>query len=196
MRKVIVCNIMSLDGCYTGADDNVMVMPMDPSFDRMNVEHMRAATTILVGRESFELFRSYWPPVSDQPGHSDHNREISRRWREVEIIVVSDSLVIDPALPLASNSVVVSRAEAATQVATLKEHDGGEILIFGSHTTWTALLRAGVVDELHLMVGAAVVGDGRRMFPPDLAMSLRLIGVSSSDGSSNVVVRYAVAPVG
>jgi hypothetical protein len=54
MRKVIVCNIMSLDGCYTGPGDNIMVMPMDPTFDRMNAEHMRAATTLVLGRTSYE----------------------------------------------------------------------------------------------------------------------------------------------
>jgi dihydrofolate reductase len=130
--------------------------------------------------------------VADQPGHSEDNKDISRRYRDIEIVIVSDSLVIDPALPLASNSLVVGRADAAVHVATLKEHDGGDILIFGSHTMWTGLLRAGVVDELHLMVGAAVVGDGRRIFPADLPVTLRLLGVSSSAESSNVVVRYAV----
>jgi dihydrofolate reductase len=192
MRKVIVCNIMSLDGCYTGPDDNVMVMPMDPSFDRFNVEHMRAAGTLLLGRASYEGFRSYWPPVADEPGHSPDNREISRRYRDIEIVVVSDTLTLDPRLPLADNTVVVGRSAAASHVAKLKEGDGGDNLIFGSHTTWTGLLRAGVVDELHLMVGCALVGDGRRMFAPDLDVSLRLLGATTSTDSGNVVLRYAV----
>jgi dihydrofolate reductase len=192
MRKVIVCNIMSVDGCYTGPGDDVMVMPMDPTFDRMNVEHMRSASTLLLGRTSYEMFRSFWPPVADQPGHSADHYEISRWFRDLEIVVVSDGLTLDPSAPLFSNSSVVSRSEAATRVAALKEGDGGDILIFGSHAMWTALLRAGIVDELHLMVGAAVIGAGRRMFPADLAVSLRLLGVSSSGSSSNVVVRYAV----
>jgi dihydrofolate reductase len=192
MRKVIVCNIMSLDGCYTGPDDNVMVMPMDPSFDSMNASHLRSASTLLLGRRSYEMFRSFWPQVADQPGQSADNREISLRYREVEIVVVSDSLKLDPAMPLYGNTSVVRRADAAARVAEMKKEDGEDILTFGSHTMWTGLLRAGAVDELHLMVGATLVGDGRRMFPADLSASLRLLDVSSSAGSSNVVVRYAV----
>jgi hypothetical protein len=33
MRKLIVCNIMSLDGYYEGPDGNVMVLPLDAAFD-------------------------------------------------------------------------------------------------------------------------------------------------------------------
>jgi dihydrofolate reductase len=193
MRKVIVCNIMSLDGCYTGGDGDVMVMPMDATFDRFNVEHMRAATTLLVGRKSYEGFRSYWPPVEHQPGESADNREISRRWKETELLVVSDTLTPAPGSPMTANTSVVGRSAAASHVAKLKEADGGDILIFGSHTTWTALLLAGVVDELHLMVGCALVGDGRRMFGPAPGVTLTLLGVTTSTGSGNVVLRYAVA---
>jgi dihydrofolate reductase len=106
--------------------------------------------------------------------------------------VVSDSLELDPGLPLYGNSSVVGRADAAARVGEWKKEDGDDILIFGSHTMWTGLLRAGVVDELHLMIGATLVGDGRRMFPSDLSAALRLLDVSASAGSSNAVVRYAV----
>jgi dihydrofolate reductase len=192
MRKVIVCNIMSLDGRYTGPADDVMVMPMDESFDRMNIEHMRSASTLLLGRATYELFRSYWPPVADRPEESDDNRAISRRFRDLEIVVVSDTLTPDPSLPWHDNTVIVGRSDAAAHVATLKGGDGGDILTFGSHAVWTGLLRAGAVDELHLMVGAALVGAGRPMFAPDASASLRLLGVTTSTRSSNVIVRYAV----
>lgn len=33
MRKLIVANIMSLDGYYEGPDKNVMVLTMDGAFD-------------------------------------------------------------------------------------------------------------------------------------------------------------------
>jgi dihydrofolate reductase len=194
MRKVIVCNIMSLDGYYTGPDDNIMVMPMNPSFDAFNVEHMRAADTLLLGRSSYEGFRSYWPPVADNPDESDDNREISRRYRDIGIVVVSDTLTPDPAQPLADNTTIVGRADAARHVTDLKAQAGGDILIFGSHTLWRSLLDAGVVDELHLMIGAAIVGGGRPMFDDGPAVSLTLLGSRTYEGSANVVVRYAVQP--
>ena len=52
MRKLIVTNIVSLDGYYTGPDNNVMVLPMDGAFDLYNVERLRAADTLLLGRST------------------------------------------------------------------------------------------------------------------------------------------------
>lgn len=54
MRKLIVCNIMSLDGYYEGAGKNVMPLfdyrreayPADESFDAYNAERLRHADTL------------------------------------------------------------------------------------------------------------------------------------------------------
>ena len=67
MRKLVVCNIMSLDGYYTGPGDDVMVMPMDEAFNAYNAERLRAADTLLVGRHSYLGFKGFWPPQADDP---------------------------------------------------------------------------------------------------------------------------------
>jgi dihydrofolate reductase len=67
MRKLIVSNAMSLDGYYAGPDDNVMVLELDPAFDAYNAERLRAAGTLLLGRRSFEGFKSFWPSLADDP---------------------------------------------------------------------------------------------------------------------------------
>ncbi|MEO7912924.1 MAG: hypothetical protein ABIV47_25020 [Roseiflexaceae bacterium] len=61
MRKLIVGNIMSLDGYYTGPDNNIVVMPMDAAFDAYNAERLRAADTLLLGRTSCDGFKDYFP---------------------------------------------------------------------------------------------------------------------------------------
>jgi hypothetical protein len=48
MRKLVVCNIMSLDGYYDGPGQDVMVMPMDEAFDAYNAERLRAADTLVL----------------------------------------------------------------------------------------------------------------------------------------------------
>jgi RibD C-terminal domain len=48
--------------------------------------------------------------------------------------------------------------DAHQAVAELKDRPGKEILMFGSWTLWNDLLVAGLIDELRLMVGAAVLG--------------------------------------
>lgn len=79
--------------------------------------------------------------------------------------------------------------------AELKSRPGKDILMFGSRTLWNDLLAAGLIDELHLMVGAAVVGGGTPAFARP-APQLRLLDTRRRDGSDNVLLRYAVAAAG
>ena len=52
MGKLIVCNIVSLDGFYSGPGGDVMVTPFDDGFSDYNAERLRAADTLLLGRTS------------------------------------------------------------------------------------------------------------------------------------------------
>ncbi|WP_204017027.1 dihydrofolate reductase family protein [Sphaerimonospora thailandensis] len=57
---------------------------------------------------------------------------------------------------------------------------------------WNDLLVAGLVDELHVMVGAAVLGGGTPAFGSGPVPSLRLVNTRRRDGSDNVLLRYQV----
>jgi dihydrofolate reductase len=191
MRKLIVSNIMSLDGYYEGPGRNVMVLPMDEAFDAYNAERLRAAGTLLAGRNTFDGFKSFWPSVADDPDARPVLREISRRNNEIDKVVVSDSLTREQTKPW-DDARIISRADAHEQLAELKREAGGDILVFGSHTLWSDLLANGLVDELHLMIGATVLGGGTPMFDGQPPVSLRLIDTRTWDGSGNVLVRYEV----
>ena len=92
MRKVIVCNLMSLDGYVAGPGGNLMVLPLDESFSAYNLERLRTAETLLLGRNTFEGFVGYWPGVAEDEDQPEDEREISRINNEIEKVVVSDSL--------------------------------------------------------------------------------------------------------
>ncbi len=95
MRKLVVTILTSLDGYVAGPGGNIMVMPLDESFSAYNLERLRTADTLLLGRSTFEGFRSYWPPVVEDPTQDDIEREISRRNTAARKVVVSDSLADD-----------------------------------------------------------------------------------------------------
>src|SRR5512144_1143554 len=95
MRTLIVCNIISLDGWFSGPAGNVMAMPFDNGFSDYNAERLRTADTLLLGRKSYEGFRSYWPAIAKDVSQPVVEREISRLNAAIEQILVSNGLKPD-----------------------------------------------------------------------------------------------------
>jgi len=202
MRKLIVCNIMSLDGYFEGPGGNVMALPMDGFFDEHNLELLRAADTLLLGATTYTGLKGYWPAVAANPevspavaanpGVADIHRETGLRNDEIQKVVVSDSLTADDTAPWTETTTIVRREDARQADAELKDQPGKDILMFGSRTLWNDLLVAGLVDELHLMVGATVLGGGTPAFGAGPVPPLRLASARRRDGSDNLLLRYEV----
>lgn len=190
MRQLVVTVIATLDGFVAGPGGDLMVMPFDEGFNVYAQERLEAADTLLAGRTTYADFVSYWPHVADDPAQDDRQRAIGRRHDAVEKVVVSDSYVVDPASPWAGITRVVPRAAAAEVVEELKSGDGGDVLAFGSTTTWNPLLVAGLVDELHVLVGPALLGAGVPLLAEPTRVPLRLLETRRLPDSSLVLHRY------
>ena len=192
MRKVIVYNVISLDGYHTGLGNDVSVMfpMMGGVFDTYNAELLRAADVLLVGRVSFELFKSFWPKVAENPDSEEWTREqkeLSKAGQSVNTIVVSDTLTrTRPEVR------IIRRADAYEQIAELKRQAGKDILITGSRTLWNDLLAHDLIDEIHLMIGNLLLGEGVRAFVGKPDVTLRLIEIRRWEGSDNALLRYEV----
>ena len=85
---------------------------------------------------------------------------------------------------------ILPRPAALQEVAELKRGSGGDILVFGSATMWNELLQAGLIDELHVMVGPALLGRGTPVYVGPKRMPLQLIDARALDDSQLVLVRY------
>lgn len=202
-RKLIVCNIMSLDGYFEGPGKNVMDLfeyrlrtyPADESFDAYNAARLHAADTLLLGRTTYEQFKGYWPSVADDLGSPLLEREVSRLLNAIEKVVISDSLTPKDTGPWHHNTRIVRRADAHEQIAKLKsqvdrDQMGRDILVFGSRTLWSDLLGQCLVDELHLLIAPVVLGAGTPMFDGKPSASFRLIDTQTWEGSGIVLARY------
>jgi dihydrofolate reductase len=120
-------------------------------------------------------------------------REISRLNNAIEKVVVSDRLTVDQISPWL-NTRIVRRADAHGAISDLKSGQGREILMFGSHILWNDLLAHGLVDELHLMIGAGVLTAGTPAFEVKPPGPLRLLGTRTWPGSGLMLARYAAEP--
>ena len=192
MRKIVVFNVISLDGYHTGVGNDVSVMfpMMGNVFDTYNAELLRTVDVQLMGRVSFELFQSFWPRVAENPTSdefTDAQRELSQAGQSVKGIVVSDTLTGSY-----QGLRIIRRQDAHQQIAELKRQEGKDILITGSRTLWNDLLAHDLVDEIHLMIGSQILGQGNPVFAGSTPASLRLVDTRGWEDSDNVLLRYEV----
>ncbi len=192
MSKVIVSNLMTVDGYVAGPGGDVMALPFDDSFSTHNLGLMQAAGTMLYGATTYAGMRDYWPSVLDDQSQPQLERDIARRNQEMEKVVVSDSLTSDDTGPWRETTTIVSRAEAHDKIAGLRRDGTEDILTFGSITLVNDLLAAGLVDELQVLVGAGVLVDGVPAFSQLPTQTLRLAEARQLPDSNTALLRYAL----
>lgn len=198
MRKLIVSNLVSLDGQIAGPNGDLSVMPFDETFSARNAELLREADTLLLGRRTYAAFVDYWPPIADDKTQPEVEREISRLNANARKVVVSEILTRGLGA-WADSTEVVHPGKLASRVAELKAERPGRgkksknIVTFGSATLVQALLKLGLVDELRLQVGANAVGrGGRPLFDARIPGRLTLVEADVPDESQNIVLTYAI----
>lgn len=189
MAKLIVSILTSLDGYCAGPGGTLAGLPMDGAFDAHNLDCLRRADTLLFGATTFPMFEAYWPQVDRGPGSEPVQREIAERVAAARKLLVSDSLRVSPASPWA-DAEAIPRAQALARIAQLKAVPGPDLLIYGSHLLCNGLLVHGLVDELHLLVGNVLLGEGVPTFEPGLAQRWMLLDQRRLPGSDTVALHY------
>ena len=198
MRKLIVSNLISLDGHISGPDGDLMAMPFDESFSSRNAELLRDADTLLLGRRTYTAFAEYWPPIAADRSQPAVEREISRLNGKARKVVVSEILTRGTG-PWADSTEFIHPDHLAERVSALKAEPRGRgaktkhIVTFGSATLVKAMLRLGLVDELILQVGANAVGPGGLpLFDGPIPGRLTLTDAYIPENSQNVVLSYTI----
>jgi dihydrofolate reductase len=194
MGKVIVSNLMTLDGRVAGAGGDVMVLPFEENnlFGTHNLGLLLDAGTLLLGATTYVGMRDYWPSIADDESQPEVERAISRRNAEIAKIVVSDSLTSDDTGPWEKTTTIVPRAEAHDRIAELRRDSTEDVVTFGSVTLVNDLLAAGLVDQLQFLVGAGVLPDGVPAFSKPPAQALNLVEARRIPNSNTALLRYSL----
>jgi dihydrofolate reductase len=182
MRKLVITQNITLDGSIEMLDD--WFKPQLQDEDLLEESHRQdsQADALLVGRQTFEDFRGYWPKQTDDPtGVTDYLNQVAK--------YVVSSTMTDPEW---QNSTVLT-GDPIERITELKSQPGKDIVLTGSISLAHALIAGGVVDEYRLFVYPAVQGRGRRLFPDGTAIpNLTLVEPPKSFRSGITLLRYSV----
>ena len=176
MRKVVVYELLSLDGVAEGPDS--FITEWDDAMDANLAAVIAAQDAVILGHRSYDDWSEFWPDSTIQPFATFINGvakyvatsgPLQREWAHVT--------VVDGAL--------------AEFVRDLKDQPGGDIGVHASISVAQALLAADVVDELRLVIAPMIAGRGRRLLdglPPIQLESIR----STTSPSGHLLVDYQV----
>jgi dihydrofolate reductase len=182
MRKLVITQNITLDGSIEMLDD--WFDPQLQDDDLLAESHRQDAESdaLLLGRRTFEDFRSYWPnQTDDATGITDYLNSVAK-------YVVSTTMT-DPGW---KNSTVLS-SDPVEQVRNLKTEPGKDIVLTGSISLAHTLIAAGLVDEYRLFVYPAVQGRGRRLFPDGMSIpTLTMVEPPKSFQPGISLLRYTV----
>ncbi len=189
MSRLVVSVLTSLDGYFQGPGGDLTVMPFEDAFNTHNLELLSTAGTLVYGRTWYLENWDFWSKVAADSSADEREHGIARFVTTLPSILISDSMVPDPDAPWARTTRIVPRTAAPAELTRLKEKGDGDVLMFGSATTWNPLLELGLVDELIVLVGAALLGTGNKLYAGSRA-GLRLVDATILPGSELVKLRY------
>ena len=180
MRRVIVSNLMSLDGFFEGPDKEFNWFVPDEDFLQYAKKLLRSVDTILFGRITYLHMAAYWPQAAPD--------EIADKMNGLTKVVFSKTLEKAEW----RNSRLV-RADAAEEVAKLKKAPGGDVVIFGSAELASSLLRSGQIDEYRVIIDPILLGAGNPLFSKIRArLKMKLLDTQTLC-SGVVILSYARA---
>jgi dihydrofolate reductase len=157
-RKLVVSAFMTLDGVMEAPGGEPGHPHSGWVFDFISDEQLRnkwveilEADGIVIGRKTYESFAGAWP---------GRKGDFADRMNALKKYVASTTLQGE----LWNNSEQI-RSDLPGAIAALKSRAGGPLVVMGSGSVVHQLLRAGLVDELRVMLFPVLVGSGLRLFP-------------------------------
>lgn len=189
MRRLVVSTFVSVDGVAQapggpqedesgGFSLGGWTVPyFDEQVGAFMDELMGTPFDLVLGRRTYDVFAAHWPHASEEEGAGPLNdavKHVASRGRP----------------ELSWQRSVLLEGDVVQAVRALKEQDGRELQVHGSLELLQALLPAGLVDQLRLVVFPVVLGSGKRLFGEGAApTALRLVS-STTSGTGVVMAVY------
>ena len=165
MRKIITTTFVTLDGvmqapggpkedtsndfAYGGWQTS---FPQDEKINAILGRFFSIPFELLLGKTTYSIFASYWPTATT-------DLEIAEPFNKTRKYVVSH----ESFEPSWNNSVCIT-GDVVAQIQKLKEEDGPDLWVWGSGNLIQTLLKAHLVDRMHLWTYPITIGKGKKLF--------------------------------
>lgn len=179
MRKLIMWNIISLDGYFEGEKPWDLDFHQTAWCDELETyinEQLKTVDMIVFGKNTYEGMADYW---------SKEEGETARYMNKLPKVVCSSSLKTAGW----NNTTIIQ--DAAAEISKLKQQGDGNMFVFGSGNLSESLMKASLFDEYRLCVAPVFLGKGKRLFSEGIPYQKLELLQERPLKSGGVILMYA-----
>ena len=184
MAKLIYLMFTSLDGYIEDAQGSIGWGMPDETVHAFVNEIAASMGTCLYGRRMYETML-FWETADSEPDQPPVILDFARQWQAAEKIVFSRTLTE----PRSARTRIVQEFDPE-MIRRLKAGAEKDMSIDGPEIAGQAI-KAGLVDEIQMIICPMIVGGGKRFFPEGARVDLQLVEERRFENGM-VFLRYAV----
>ncbi|HEX6374980.1 MAG TPA: dihydrofolate reductase family protein [Allosphingosinicella sp.] len=173
-RKVTFGGAVSLDMYFAGPDEAIDWLRWSEDSATVSAASWQGVDTMLMGRKTFEFAIRAGGALGVGP--------------KIRTFIFSRTLAEVP------KGAELVRGDAADFVRRLKAEPGGDVIVMGGGELGSALIEAGLVDEIGLNVHPLLLGGGIPAFRPMARRSELELVEARAMARGCVLLRYAARP--
>lgn len=165
MRKLIMWNIITLDGYFEGNQNWELSFHESiwgQELEKLSIEQLNSAECLVFGRVTYEGMAAHWTQAIK--GDIAESGEIAQRMNSIPKLVFSTTLK-----SAGWNNSTLIKENASAEMARLKGLPGKDMYVFGSANLCATFINDHLFDEYRIGIAPVILGSGRPLFRKGIA---------------------------
>ena len=179
MRKLIMWNIITLDGYFEGNqnwDLPFHTVVWGQELEKLSIEQLNSADYLVFGRVTYEGMAAHW---------QKEKGEIADLMNKIPKVVFSKTLE-----SVDWNNATLIKEDASAEIAKLKAQGGGDMYVFGSANLSETFINDDLFDEYRIGIAPVILGSGRPLFRQGIAAKNLSLVSTQQLLTGGVVLKY------
>lgn len=180
MRKLIMWNVITLDGYFEGTqnwDLSFHNAVWGQELEKLSIEQLHAADYLVFGRVTYEGMAAYW---------TKEEGEIAELMNSIPKLVFSKTLK-----SVDWNNTTLISENASAEIRKLKEADGRDMYVFGSANLSETFVNDHLFDEYRIGIAPVILGSGRPLFRQGIAPGNLSLLSTQQLSTGGVILKYS-----
>ncbi|RPI72250.1 MAG: dihydrofolate reductase [Ignavibacteriales bacterium] len=175
MKRISVFNYISLDGFFAGPNGEIdwfYNLPKDDEWESYTQSAAGASRTLMYGRTTYEMMKSYWPTMEAIKSFPEMANAINNNPK----IVFSKTLTEFKEEENWKNVIILNDIN---REEILKQKEKDDIVILGSGSIIQQLANLDLIDEYTVVIVPIILGNGKSFFKNVNTTNLDLVEARS-----------------